>query len=153
MKDPEFDLDIIQPKHVALLREVAEGQTEWRNGIPHLLRRGLVEHDGLHAVKVSGKGAFALRGIFPGVIVQVSNLYKLPHMHGAVGVVESVDTRMEDSDGVDEYGYTIKRARPKTSATVRFGDRFGQWIIYSPEALVGFPKLKAEINEYWRNVC
>lgn len=153
MKNPEFDTDIIQPKHVAQLREVAEGRNEWRNGIPHLLRRGLVEYSGLHAVKITGLGEFALRGIFPGAVVQVSTAHKLSVIHGAVGVVESVDVRQEDSDGIDDYGYDIKRARKVVSATVRFADRSGEWIFYKPESLVGLPRLKARINEYWRNVC
>jgi hypothetical protein len=153
MKNPEFDVDIIQPKHVALLREVAAGHKHWRNGITALYTRKLVEDDGLHAVKVTGKGRFALRGIFPGAVVAVSTDHKLPFLHGAVGVVESIDTRQTDANGWDEYGYVIERARMVASATVRFADRSGEWLFYNPESLVGFPRLKAEINEYWRNVC
>lgn len=151
--NPEFDVNIIQPKHVSLLREVAGGRKGWRDGISALFRRELVEYDGLHAVKITGKGLFALRGIFPGSIVQVAAAHKHPFLHGAVGLVESLDVRFVDADGIDQYGYVIKRARASASATVRLADRPGEWIFYNPESLVGLPKLKAEINEYWRNVC
>jgi len=151
--NPEFDVNIIQPKHISLLREVAGGRKNWRDGIVALYRRELVEYDGLHAVKITDRGRFALRGIFPGAIVQVAAAHKHSFLHGVVGLVEYLDVHFVDADGIDEYGYVIKRARASASASVRLADRPGQWIFYNPESLVGFPKLKAEINEYWRNVC
>jgi len=153
MANIDYNVDIIQSKHVALLREVADGNTKMRNGIPGLARRGLVTDDGLYAVKVTGEGYFALRGIIRNAVVQVTEDFHLPHLHHRVGLVMEIYTHMVDADGIDQYGYVIKRARPTTTVEVMFPGVSGRWMIRRPADLKGFPEIQGSINEYWRNVC
>lgn len=139
MSNPKFDLSVILPTHLALLQEVADGKTHWRKDIVFLNQRKLTENDGLYNVKLTGKGQLALQGVMSGCMVRVTEQYKLDILHGAIGTVEDIQTHMVDSDGIDEYGYVIKRAMPSTTALVRFKDHHGQWCFYNVGDLIGCP--------------
>jgi hypothetical protein len=143
----------ILPHHIEALKSVAGGRTAHRTGDQHLANRGLLAANGYYAVMITGKGWFALRGVWAGNVVVVQPSHHLPFLHNEIGVVESVHTSQEDADLLDEYGYTVPRAKLVTKANVKFANRPGLWSFGNPEDLQGFPRLQGQINKEWNQVC
>lgn len=91
MTDPEYRYDLILPHHLALLAEVAAGDMRFRNGIPALMRRGLVD-DFLHHVVVNPLGLAVLAGLRQGADFVVSKNHQLPILRNRTGRVTAVAT-------------------------------------------------------------
>lgn len=91
MTDPEYRYDLILPHHLVLLAEVAAGDVRFRNGIPALMRRGLVD-DFLHHVVVNPLGLAVLAGLRQGADFVVSNNHRLPLLRNRTGRVTAVST-------------------------------------------------------------
>lgn len=96
-----------------------------------LMCKKLLEMDGLHRMKMTPRGEWAGQGIMAGSQIRVTCDYKLLHMHGKIGVVQAVLDAQVDADGIDEYGYVIKRAKPFAYLTVRFPNEPGEWCFYN----------------------
>lgn len=100
MTDPEYQYDVILPHHLATLREVAEGRREYRNGIPALLRRGLIDTH-LHSVEINPLGRTLLAGVHAGAMVMISEKHRLPMLRKRTATVDNVFVHEDGSVVVD----------------------------------------------------
>lgn len=139
MKNPKFNFAEITEAHLEYLQRVVDGLTCWSNDAVMLLRRGLVEEDGLYSVKPTFRGLLALRGVVPGAIVQISNVHHLPQWHGRSVRVVGVHHVTTDSDGFDQYGYQERWPTPAFRVDVKPDGEPAMWCFYKLTDLEAIP--------------
>lgn len=137
MKNPAFDIRYMTLDHLVTLREIEQGQTRWRNEIPWLLRRGMVEDDGLYKIKLTPKGQLALRGVFQGGLIRITQNHHLPQWRGKTGTVLGIHNTLTDSDGWDEFGYQTRWAKRTYRIDVKPDGETGTWCFYNAIDLEG----------------
>lgn len=137
MKNPEFDTRYMTLDHLVILREIEQGKTHMRNGIPWAMRRGLVEENGLYAVKLTPRGQLAVRGVFHGGLVRITRSHHLPQWWGKTGTVLGIHNTLTDSDGWDEFGYQNRWAKPTFRIDVKPDGETGTWCFYKAIDLEG----------------
>jgi hypothetical protein len=129
-----FDNRYVSLCDLALLREIAGGDTRPRAGTIRLIRKRLLSADGLYKVKVTDRGKLALNYIFEGSRVVVVK-HRLSDLIGKVGTVLTIRESQSDTDGYDEYGYQNRWAQPFTYVTAKLNDELGEWCFYGMEEI------------------
>lgn len=89
MTPGEYDLALILPHHLEILREIESGRQHMRNGISPLIHRGLVNH-WLYHVEVSLLGKLALKRLFEGGRVEAGLVGKGGDVARHQGVITGV---------------------------------------------------------------
>lgn len=138
-KNPKFNRNLLSLEDLEFLHDIRHKDVvKFSNESVRLFVRGFLCEHRLHALKFTPRGRFAARYVGVGATVQVSQDYHIPYMRGEVGTVISICDNNIDADGIDEYGYTIHRAKPATTVSVKFPNRVGQtWCFHRPEDLYG----------------
>ncbi len=114
------------------LKAVALGRKHMHTEAVPLMRRGLVEMDGLYRIKLTGRGKWALGLVFLDTEVVVRDSYHLPQMHGRKGLVVGLRNGSVINHGFDEYGVRRLRASPQTYVDVVFPDEpWSTWCFYT----------------------
>jgi hypothetical protein len=137
IKNPAFDFSVVTLPDLLLLQQVASGARSRMDGdIMRLFRRKLVTSVGpygMKGIRLTTRGEFAVRLLFQGQRVRITDSYRIDYMRGKKGVILSVRDGKVDADGVDhEHGY-IERAIPMTSVSLRVDGVEGEWMVYRPQ--------------------
>jgi hypothetical protein len=125
-----FDYSILPVSLLPLLDQIRQGTRHMRDGVPGMLRRKMVRMRSLYDVELTARGELALRYLFVGSPVVVTEKHHLPQLAGSQGTIIGISDTTIDADGVDEYGFHIARAKASFRIDVLLDDHSGTWCFY-----------------------
>lgn len=138
--NPKYDYTRMLPEHITALHNFRDFQLTDSPCIG-LLKRGLIRYivDSVtgweyNKLVLTSRGRLARAGFFIGSRILIKS-HHINFLIGQRGTVISVKEFPSSIDGVDEYGYVIKRSIETFSVDIKIDNLQGTWCFYSIDGL------------------